>query len=177
MVGTAVGDLSGEWGARMKALSLWQPHPLAITLGWKPYETRSWPTSYRGRLAIHAAQRPWNTFSDWDTEARRRFCEHNKVHGWVPWSFGAVLCTADLVDCVRTSELRGRIPEEQEFWGDFSDGEDGKGRWAFKLERVQALETPLPWRGLQGFFEVELEDGVEAPPPPAPVQGNLFGGL
>jgi len=41
----------------VKALSLWQPHAHAIALGLKPYETRDWPTKYRGPLAVHAAKR------------------------------------------------------------------------------------------------------------------------
>jgi hypothetical protein len=38
----------------MKALSLWQPHATLVAIGAKPYETRSWETSYRGPLAIYA---------------------------------------------------------------------------------------------------------------------------
>jgi hypothetical protein len=52
-------------------------------------------------------------------------------------SYGAVVCVVDLVDCVRTSELRGRIPEDEEFWGDFSDGVGGAGRYAFRLRNVR----------------------------------------
>ena len=36
----------------MKALSLYQPWATAIALGSKRIETRGWPTSYRGPLAI-----------------------------------------------------------------------------------------------------------------------------
>jgi hypothetical protein len=161
----------------VKALSLWQPHPTAIALGWKPWETRSWPTNYRGRLAIHAAQRSWTDFGPWDTEARRRLLAYSTAHGWIRWTFGAVICTVDLVDCVRTSELRGRIPADQEFWGDFSDGEKGEGRWAFKLENVRVLPEPVPWRGMQGFFEVELEGEEPKPVPRIEVQGSLFGDM
>jgi hypothetical protein len=39
-----------------KALSLWQPWASLIVLGHKDKETRSWPTSYRGRLWIHATK-------------------------------------------------------------------------------------------------------------------------
>lgn len=39
----------------MKALTLWQPWASLIALGEKRYETRSWATSYRGLLAIHAS--------------------------------------------------------------------------------------------------------------------------
>lgn len=41
----------------MKALSLRQPWASLVALGVKTVETRSWSTSYRGPLAIHAATR------------------------------------------------------------------------------------------------------------------------
>lgn len=41
----------------MKALTLWQPWASLMALGVKWIETRSWSTSYRGWLAIHAAAR------------------------------------------------------------------------------------------------------------------------
>ncbi|TRU31740.1 MAG: ASCH domain-containing protein [Microcystis aeruginosa Ma_QC_B_20070730_S2] len=42
----------------MKAISLWQPWASLVANGLKLYETRGWPTKYRGVLAIHAAKRP-----------------------------------------------------------------------------------------------------------------------
>jgi hypothetical protein len=166
----------------MKALSLWQPHAAAIALELKPYETRDWPTSYRGPLAIHAAKREWNDIDDWHAEASARLMarcsdliehlcpkielEHgrrarNYLHERV-LVFGAVVCVADLVDCVPTRELRGNIPPAHEFWGDFRDGETGKGRYAFKLENVRTLPQPIAWRGMQGFFEVELAGVIDS---------------
>lgn len=41
----------------MKALTLHQPWASLIAIGAKRIETRSWATSYRGPLAIHAAAR------------------------------------------------------------------------------------------------------------------------
>ncbi|MEK3688583.1 ASCH domain-containing protein [Paenibacillus sp. FSL R10-2736] len=38
----------------MKCLTIRQPWATLIALGEKQIETRSWPTSYRGDLAIHA---------------------------------------------------------------------------------------------------------------------------
>lgn len=190
----------------MKALSVWQPHALAIGLGLKPWETRGWHTRYRGPLAIHASLRPWRNQTVWDVLALLQFrrklfpsvgdVERNTamllINKWL--IYGAVVCMVDLVDCVRTSELRGRIPPDHEFWGDFSDGEDGKGRYAFKLENVRVLPEPVPWRGMQGFFEVDLggEERAAAVPEmrslfdlrndepvaePEPVMRSLFEGL
>jgi hypothetical protein len=42
----------------MRATSLWQIWASLISAGLKIYGTRHWYTSYRGKLAIHAAKRP-----------------------------------------------------------------------------------------------------------------------
>lgn len=185
-------------GRGMKALSLWQPHAAAIALGLKIFETRDWPTKYRGPLAIHAALRAWDEIDEWSAEASTRLFARcgdlisdkldpmhwrrarNYLHDRF-LVFGAVVCYADLVDCVPTHELRGRIDPLVEFWGDFSDGESGAGRYAFKLENVQLLREPLKARGMQGFFEVNLGAEIETAAAPAPVaeqqlQLSLFGG-
>jgi hypothetical protein len=65
---------------------------------------------------------------------------------------------AELVDCVPTRELRGVIPAEHEFWGDFTEGEVFLGRFAFRLQNVRVLPEPLPVRGQQGFFDVPLPE-------------------
>ncbi len=43
-------------GNMMKALTLTQPWATLVAIGAKCIETRSWRTSYRGPLAIHAAK-------------------------------------------------------------------------------------------------------------------------
>jgi hypothetical protein len=170
----------------MKALSLWQPHALAIGLGLKPWETRDWPTHYRGPLAIHAAKRPWADSDAWHLGATLKLCrklypscegvtvEAARILIASSIVLGAVVCTCELVDCVPTRKLRGKISADAEFWGDFSDGEKGAGRFAFLLENVRMLEQPVPWRGLQGFFDVEL-GAAEVEPQLA--QLDLFSGF
>jgi hypothetical protein len=144
----------------VKALSLWQPHAQAIGLKLKPYETRGWKTDYRGPLAIHAAKKLFNYkdyLLDYYQEVGRRFKQID--FPLYALDYGKVLCVVDLVDCVPTGKLRGRIGD-CEFWGDFRDkGDDGKDRYAFKLENVRlipALKRPAV-TGRQGFFNVPDE--------------------
>lgn len=138
----------------MRALSLWQPHAQAIALGLKPWETRDWSTRYRGPLAIHAAKRPFTETGGWHQDARVKL----QNAGCPRLVYGAVVCVAELVDCVPTRELRGVIPAEHEFWGDFTEGEVFLGRFAFRLQNVRVLPEPLPVRGQQGFFDVPLPE-------------------
>jgi hypothetical protein len=141
----------------MKALSLWQPHASAIELGLKPYETRPWATSYRGPLVIHAAKKQFKfdeSYREYYMELAHRFREKNFPMYALDGTYGRALCIVDLVDCVPTASLRGRIGRT-EFWGDFRDvGDDGKSRWAFKLENVRRLWPRPLVIGRQRFFEI-----------------------
>jgi hypothetical protein len=87
--------------------------------------------------------------------------------GMFGMAYGAVVCVADLVDCIPARELRGRIGEH-EFWGEFGDGDGGLGRFAWKVANVRVIE-PYYVRGQQGFFELDVP-GFEGA---AAAQGNL----
>jgi hypothetical protein len=107
----------------MKALTLWQPWATLIANGTKTIETRSWSTSYRGPLAIHAAAaippgmdgpagmigrfsmdrerrgQPWYLL-DRDWPGRDRGAYQYPIH--LP--LGAVVATCRLVDVVAIHE-------------------------------------------------------------------------
>ena len=123
----------------IKAISLWQPWAEAMRLGLKRNETRSWPTSYRGWLAIHAAKRKPDAVP-------ARF-------GTV--ALGAVVCITRLVNCVRTENVVNGLSEEEESWGDYS-----AGRWAWQTESLISLPEPIPLRGHQGLFDWELPEEI-----------------
>lgn len=104
----------------MKAITLWQPWASLIALGVKTIETRSWATSHRGPIAIHAATRkPERQVGDWFcfqhttgictatgsrwsmTEVRADYDpESDEPPPSHPVPLGAVVATATLVDCV-----------------------------------------------------------------------------
>ena len=142
----------------MRALSLWQPHAQAVALGIKPFETRGWSTDYRGPLAIHAAKRPFR-HQDYPRDYYLQVGARLRDAGFPlhALDYGRVLCVVDVVGCVPTGYLRGRIGDAWEFWGDFSDfGDDGKARFAIKLSNVRLIpahKRPLV-TGRQKFFQV-----------------------
>jgi activating signal cointegrator 1 len=155
----------------MKCLSLWQPHAEAIALGLKPFETRGWSTDFRGPLAIHAAKHPlrekdcdWN----WYCEMKKRLALAGMRLEKL--TYGKIVCVVDVVDCVPTAEARKGFARQiqnppsgapfnwqppEAFWGDFSDrGDDGRLRFAFKLENIRKIpEAHRPeLKGMQGLF-------------------------
>lgn len=113
----------------MKALTICQPYAELIARGEKWIENRTWPTSYRGPLAIHAGKS-----RDWLDDGEEQ--EHPGM------AFGAVVAIADLVDCRRVEDL----PPE------LANHEHANGPWCFVLENVRRID-PVPARGAQGFWE------------------------
>ena len=160
----------------MKAISLWQPWASAIALGSKRIETRSWETSHRGFLAIHASKRciqeemievgaSWS----WCGALRRKMGEARDLAETLP--FGAVVAVCELVDCRPTAnfmlgEIRNRRHPFFTFGGDLDQtyswteemmGNFELGRFGWVLAHIRPLKQPLPWKGAQGFFTVPDE--------------------
>lgn len=129
--------------ACMKALTICQPYPWLIITGEKPVENRSWPTSYRGPLAIHAGKsRKW--LND-DDEARAAAAGD-------PLVFGAIVATCILTDCVRIEDIEsGKLHAK---YPQLANHAHCFGPWCWVLTDVQRLAVPVPWRGEQGLFNV-----------------------
>lgn len=131
----------------MKALSLWQPWASLMAAGLKTIETRSWPTRYRGPLAIHAVKRPLTVG------------EHELIHRWIgmkllslDWltmrlPFGAIVAVVQLVRCEPAGTFRVDLLNEA--FGNFASG-----RWAWITQGVRLLAQPIPYRGMQGLFDI-----------------------
>lgn len=120
----------------MKALTVCQPFAWAIIHGPKKIENRTWPTDYRGPLAIHAGK------------SRKWLCpvlrDGTPAPAPAEMAFGAVIGRVKLVACVRRRDPR--VIEDP-----FAEGQ-----WCWVLEDPEPIE-PHPWRGKQRLFEVPDE--------------------
>jgi hypothetical protein len=114
-------------GATIKALSVRQPFAWLIVHGFKPVEYRSWPTSYRGPLAIHAGGRVLSRseFDEVEADFGLSIPRDELVRS-------AIVGLVELVDC---------YPEE-----------DGFG---FVLMDFRPIK-PVPMPGQLGLFNVKL---------------------
>lgn len=132
----------------MKALSLWQPWAQAVVLGLKTFETRSWSTRHRGRIAIHAAKRApaprRGEFSE--LYQALRLCGVTREE--LP--LGAIVGLVDVLGVSETQHL-GELSDQQRRWGDF-----GPGRFAWRLSDPWRC-APIPLRGRQGLFDLPSE--------------------
>lgn len=145
----------------MKALSLWQPWATLIAMGIKTIETRSWPTSYRGPLLIHAAKKRVNLERD-------LFPHMPQEHVWAWWDamevhclttanlpYGKVVAAVILTDCVRcTPDTVAKIPGSELPFGDFRDG-----RWMWAFSQYQPMDKPYAAVGRQGLFDLDEPKG------------------
>ncbi len=156
----------GDPAVQIRALSITQPWATLIAIGQKRVETRSWGTSYRGPIAIHAAKTfpggardlcvpgPGFARSPLYDALRaagirgpirdRRRCSTGDL------PLGAVLAIAELVDVRRITspEALGHVLGANEV----AFGAWTPGRYAWLLAYVRPLAEPIPARGAQGLW-------------------------
>jgi hypothetical protein len=141
--------------AVVKAISLTQPWATLVAIGAKLYETRSWSTSYRGWLAIHAAK-------GFPRDCRalcyqQPFAAHLAHAGYnTPEDLprGQVLAVVNLTDCVSTNRWQPASSVEYDF------GNYGPHRYAWQLETVRQLKTPIDARGALSIWTLPQPIGL-----------------
>ena len=160
----------------MRALTVIEPFATLIATGVKRVENRTWPTAYRGPLAIHAGK------------ARRyggeRVEDLAAGFGIDPalLTFGAVVAVAELIDCVR---LDGpTVPRSVAIrhpWLQEHSHAEGPECWV--LANVRRLSVPIVVNGARGLWDWtppgplafgEPQRGTAARVPEG--QPDLFGG-
>lgn len=130
----------------MKVISLTEPFATLIKEKKKKIETRSWKTSYRGELYIHASS----------TRVPKEWKENKELMNLVQeeLTFGKIICKCNLVDCIEmTEEWIDKIKKEQP--EEYACGIYEKGRYAWVLEKIEPLEEPITVKGHLGIWNYE----------------------
>lgn len=117
----------------MKALSVQQPWAWLIVNGYKPIENRTWRTSYRGPVLIHAPARVDHRAT---LEVRRAPGGWQGIDIPVDLPTGGIVGVATIVDCVTDYPSR---------WFD--------GPFGFVLAQARPLPF-VPCRGALGLWTV-----------------------
>ena len=165
----------------MKALTLTQPWAALVAIGAKHIETRSWATSYRGPLAIHAAKGigsvggAMGLMSLCRTEPFRAALLAGGILGTPLLPRGAIIATCELIDCVPTvhpgianepgkpwftgahkgvGQHYYEVPPPQDS-NEFAFGDYSPGRFAWLLADVKLLPRPIPCKGALGLWRVD----------------------
>lgn len=137
----------------MKTITLWRPWATFIALNFKQYETRSWGTRYRGKLAIHAAKRPIDPSGKYTASQVYNLTGGKLALKRREYPLGCIVAIVDLVDCPQMdSSLISRQTELEQAVGCWQPG-----RFAWQLGNVVALPEPITYRGCQGLRDVRPE--------------------
>lgn len=144
----------------MKALTIWQPWASLLVSGQKKHETRSWATTYRGPIAIHAAMRPvrrtidalaadrdgsgWNTLERLDSLFLRPGALDQLPTGAIVGK--AILTRCNLI----TEDFRAKLSPQELDLGDFSIG-----RYAWEFHVMVPVDPPVKMPGKQGLWAWE----------------------
>ncbi|QAT49302.1 ASCH domain-containing protein [Caproiciproducens sp. NJN-50] len=167
----------------MKAITIWQPWASLLACGAKQFETRGWATSYRGPIAIHAAEisiphvlKQLFPLGEWDYspdhEAKTRFLNAVGNTLLMPMDalpLGAVIATGELVACHRIVCHGGRgISEDDPGWletdrgiyepidQELLFGDWTPGRYAWEIANVHMLPKPIPAKGKQRLWNCDV---------------------
>lgn len=163
-----------------KALTILEPWASLIACGAKKVETRSWPTKYRGTIAIHAglSQKYYALQQEEPfASALEQFSEVVDIGGAVEaeyedrieLEYGKVIAIADLVDCLLVTDsytgiVAGKITKKARLengsmviGNEFTFGDYTTGRYAWVLANVRRIE-PIPAKGLQRIWNWEVDE-------------------
>ena len=128
----------------MKVLSLTEPYATLIKNGIKTIETRSWKTSYRGRLYIHASS----------TKIPKAYKDNKELMSLVDindLNYGNIICMCDLVDCVEmTDEFINDIKKNKK--NEYITGIYSNGRYAWIFKNIEILDNPIKAKGNIGIW-------------------------
>lgn len=124
----------------MKCLSIQQPWAWAVCAGLKTIENRSWSTSHRGAIAIHAGSKCQQV--DW-------FIRNTDMSlPRTPFQFSAIIGVVDLVDVV-------------EMQADLESNPFAIGEYCWKFENARLFVDPIPCVGKLRLFSVGADIGRE----------------
>ena len=134
----------------MKTLSIRQPWASLIIKGFKNVENRSWRTSIRGEIAVHASAS--KAEDDWEdaiiTVAVIRAIALSEAKEWLIKTIGefdklprgVILGTVEITDCKRERTSPWHLEEN----------------WGFYLQNPKEIKKPIPAKGKLGFWDFDL---------------------
>ena len=134
----------------MRVITLREPWASLVLYGIKSIETRSWYTSYRGELFIHAGKHP----------VPKKDNLLNFVTELLPntdYFYGKIILKCVLEDCIQIDETFVQNVKQLDplnyICGDFSSG-----RYAWMLNDIKAI-FPITAIGHQGIWKYNERKG------------------
>ncbi len=130
----------------MKAITISQPYASMIADGLKWIENRTWPTSYRGELAIHAGK-------------GLQYLTREELN---EYPNGCVIAIARLTACVSFKQIEEHSHNSlrelplavgaKRLWKEAAAHVHAEGPWCWVLEGTRKIQ-PVACRGAQGLWD------------------------
>lgn len=153
----------------MKALSMKQPWAGLLVRGIKKVETRSWRTSHRGILYIHASMNIDSSPEDWVKEFHPYIIAHEH-----DFPQGAIIGYVKLIGCMIAKDYKTICHIEDETWHLFlkTDWEREsilgnlsltENRWAWICENPVMFKTPIHCKGALSVWNIpkDIEEKIK----------------
>lgn len=130
----------------MKVLTLKQPFASLVASGIKEYEFRTWKTSYRGELLIHAGLGV-------DTKEMEKYKDYN-----LDYPTGSIIAKVNLVDCLEVDDkLREILKEKNSIVYSNQINNKGSKKYAFVLKDIKKIK-PINIKGKLSFWEYDYKE-------------------
>ena len=144
----------------MKVLSIMQPWASLIVMGAKQIETRSWLTTYRGPLLIHANASPRHAKQVCNFPMYKKFFRH-----WTDLPYGCIIGQVTLTNSEPTEDIRELLrknvnvlfnnyiadPAMELALGNFAEGRYG---WIFS--DAQQFQNRIETKGQIRIWDFEM---------------------
>lgn len=130
----------------MKVISIKEPFATLIMNGNKKIETRSWKTTYRGELYIHASGK----------SLAKEFLDDNIIDliKDMNMNYGNIICKGNLVDCVyMDEEFITKIKENKM---EYVCGRYKVGRYAWIFDNIESI-SPIAAKGKLNIWNYDIE--------------------
>ena len=124
----------------MKVLTLKQPWATLISEGLKEYEFRSWKTSYRGKLLIHAG------VSIDKEEIKKYNYDYPKSR---------IVALVELIDCIKIDDKFNKMIKDKNSIVYGSKDRDG---YAWKIKLIKKIDDNKEIKGKLGLWNIEDYD-------------------
>jgi activating signal cointegrator 1 len=154
-----------------RIISICEPFATLLAYGIKKIETRPKPTSWtieKGSYLIHAAKKfdkfqKELIFTEPFYSALKQIGNGMVYKGKIlpAFTFGAIIGAIDVVGCKKIPHLVSESDREiylclyepfQITWDEYSFGDYTAGRYAWITQNARLLETPIPYKGQQGYY-------------------------
>ena len=128
----------------MKVITIKQPYATLIAEGYKEYEFRTWRTTYRGDILIHAGL-------GIDKEAMERFKYLN-----LDYPRGCIIAKAKITDCLLVdAKLKEELKEKDK--NVYKGAIISKNKeYAFKLESIKKVDN-IPINGKLSLWNYDYK--------------------